>query len=72
MVEYDGLSPKENKIHLQITVAQFWIQQVLQDTLPLVTHADKDGCDGWCTAYFFSARMLAKTEMVLLPWQNSE
>lgn len=71
-VEYTGPSPKENKIHLQIRVAQFWVQQVLQVTLPSVTCADKESCDGWCTAHFFSARMPAKTEMVLLLWQNSE
>lgn len=45
-VKYEGVSLKENKIHLRITVAQFGVQQVLQDTLPLVTHADKDSQDG--------------------------
>lgn len=51
--EYEGLFPKENKIHLQITVVHFWVQQVLHDSLPLVTHADKDGDDGCCTVHIF-------------------
>lgn len=37
-----------------------------------VTHADKDSCDGWWTAHRFSARMPAKSDMELLPWQNNE
>lgn len=48
----EGLSPKEDKTHLQITVAEFCVQQVFQDVLPLVTRACKDSHDGWRTAHF--------------------
>jgi len=51
--EYEERYPRENKIHLQITVTQFWIQQVIQDRLSLVIHVAEDGCDEWCSEHFF-------------------
>lgn len=39
---------------------------------PLVTHAHKDGHDGWSNSTFLSARMPTRSEMVLLPCQNNE
>lgn len=51
--EYEELCPGENKIHLQITVTHFWIQQVLQDRLSLVIHVAEDGHDEWCSEHFF-------------------